>query len=139
MIVPDWAGYVRFRDAFAEATDPAFYPIAWLDAQVLAGAAWPIVGRAAALVVEVRDYPGGARVAHGLVAAGDPGSPDRGPGQAAPGAGLAEIVAELIPAAEAWGRARGCRLGLIESREGWAKLLRPHGWEPHQLTLRKPL
>ena len=123
MIVPDWAGYLRFRDAFADVTDAASYPIGWLDGQILAGAAWPIVGRQAALVVEVRDYPGGARAAHGLAAAGD----------------LAELVAELIPAAEEWGRRRGCRLGLIESREGWAKVLKTQGWEPHQLSLRKVL
>ena len=121
--VPDWAGYLRFRDAFAEATDAAFHPIAWLDAQVLAGAAWPIVGRDAALVVEVRVYPGGARVAHGLVAAGE----------------LEEIVAELIPAAEDWGRRNACSIGLIESREAWAKVLKSRGWAPHQLALRKAL
>jgi hypothetical protein len=123
MIVPDWAGYLRFRDTLAEVADPAFYPMEWLDAQILCGAAWPIVGREAVLIVEARDYPGGARVAHGLVAAGD----------------LEEIVAELIPEAEEWGRRHGCQLGLIESREGWAKLLKPHGWEPHQLALRKAL
>lgn len=122
-IVPDWTGYLRFRPQFEQVTDPQFYPIEWLDAQVLKGRAWPIVGRAAALVVEVRQYPGGVRAAHGLIAAGN----------------LSEIVNELIPRAEAWGRAQGCKFGLIESREGWAKVLKKHGWGTHQVALLKEL
>jgi hypothetical protein len=123
MIVPDWAGYLRFRPDFEATTDPDFYPIEWLDGQILCGAAWPIVGNDAALVVEVKDYPGGARVAHGMIAAGE----------------LSEIVGQLIPQAEEWGRSKGCRFGLIESREGWAKVLKQHGWSVHQTALMKEL
>lgn len=123
MILADWAGYQRFRPQFAAVTDPAFYPIEWLDFEVAQGRAWPIIGNNAALVVEVKPYPGGVRVAHGLIAAGD----------------LEEIVSELIPAAEAWGRANGCRYGLIESREGWAKVLKSHGWQVHQISILKEL
>jgi len=119
----DWAGYLHFRDKFREATDPAFYPTEWLDDQIRRGFAQPIVGENAALVVEVRVYPGGARAAHGLIAAGDVG----------------EIVGVLIPAAEQWGRDNGCTIGLIESREGWSKVLKSHGWNPHQVSLRKEL
>jgi hypothetical protein len=122
-MISDWAGYLRFREQFAAATDPEFYPGEWLDAQVAQGKAWPIIGENAAIVVEVRAYPGGAAAVHGLVAAGD----------------MVEIVNELIPAAEQWGRSKGCKYGLIESREGWSKVLKDHGWRTHQQSLLKEL
>jgi len=122
-MISDWVGYLRFRAQFQTVIDPEFYPIEWLDFEVSAGRAWPIIGENAALVVEVKAYPGGVKAAHGLIAAGD----------------LNEIINELIPAAEAWGRTQGCKYGLIESREGWAKALKSHGWEIHQVSILKVL
>jgi len=123
MTHPDWAGYRRFRPLFAEAMDPAFYPIDHLDALLLSGRARLFVGEEAAIVAEIRAYPGGARAVHGLVAAGR----------------IEEIVDALIPRAEAWGRARGCTHAVVESRAGWMRALRLHGYEPHQVALRKDL
>ena len=123
MIVPDWAGYYRFRDRFAEAMDPAFYPIEYLDALLLSGRARLWVGAEAAIVAELVLYPGGARVIHGLVAAGR----------------IEEIAATLIPRAEAWARAQGCTHAIVESRAGWMRALKPHGYRPHQLAVRKEL
>jgi hypothetical protein len=123
VIIPDWATYLRFRSQFEQTTDPAFYPIEWLDQQILSGKAIPFFGRHSALVMEVREYPGGARTAHVLVAAGD----------------MREIVENLAPAAEQWGRDNGCHFGLIESREGWVKVMKHHGWRVHQIALLKEL
>jgi hypothetical protein len=120
--------YARFRPLLAEAVDGRFYTIDYLDWLVRTGRAqfWPSLaadGRPlAAIVTELRDYPG-CKAIHGLAAAGD----------------LAEIVGLLIPAAEAWGRARGCAFAIIESRPGWQKALRKHGYEPHQVAVRKEL
>ena len=47
-----------------------------------------------------------------------------------------EIVG-LIPKAEQWGRELGCIGALIESREGWARVMRPHGYRLFQTTIRK--
>ena len=102
--------------------DPALYPIEYLDELILTGAARLWVGEHAAIVAEIRDYPGGARVVHGLVAAGR----------------MEEIVG-LIPLAEAWGREAGCTMAIVESRAGWMKALRPSGYEMHQVSLRKEL
>jgi hypothetical protein len=80
-------------------------------------------GRApAAIVTELRDYPG-CRAIHGLAAAGD----------------LGEIADVLIPAAEAWGKKQGCAFAIIESRPGWARQLRGSGYETHQVSVRKML
>jgi hypothetical protein len=123
MTVPDWAGYLSFREAFRSAIDERYWPMEWLDERVLEGRARFIRSETAAIVVELRQYPGGATDVHGLIAAGD----------------KAEIVNELIPQAEVWGRENGCTAGVVESRPGWARALKPNGYEVAQVTVRKEL
>jgi len=123
MTLPDWPGYLRFRPQFAAALDPAFYPIEYLDTLILSGRARLWVGAQAAIVAEIRDYPGGARAVHGLVAAGS----------------IEEIGGHLIPGAEAWGKANGCSMAIVESRAGWVRALKADGYEPHQVAVRKEL
>jgi hypothetical protein len=119
----DLAGYVIFRPLFAEVIDERYYPLEWLDSRVLDGSTQFRRSDNAAVIFEQREYPGGVSDVHGLVAAGD----------------LAEIVTELIPLAERWGRNRGCLAAVIESRPGWAKALSAFGYETHQLAIRKEL
>lgn len=116
------ADYLRFRDGFAEAVDPAFHTIEELDEKVANGSALLWFGEKSAIAAEVKRFPG-ALVIHGICATGD----------------LSEIVGKLIPAAEEWGRAAGCTHAMIESREGWARALKTKGYEPHTVTLRKAL
>ena len=115
--------YQRFRARFREAMDPRLYPIAYLDGLVRSGIAHFRCTERAAIVFALRQYPSGASDVHGLVAAGD----------------MNEIVERLIPEAEAWGKQQGCIGALIESRAGWARLLKRHGYEPHQMAVRKEL
>ena len=122
-MIPDWAGYCGFRDAFAGVMDERYYTLDWLDQQILLGKVQFFCTDDAAIIAEIKDYPTGAKDVHGLIAAGD----------------LADIIEVLIPQAEAWGKERGCIAGLIESRPGWAKTLKGFGYEPHQLTIRKEL
>ena len=123
MIVPDWAGYLRFRTQIASVMDPRFYTVEWLDQQILSGAHSLFVGDSAAIVTEIRTYPTWARELHGVVAAGD----------------LAEIRDILIPQALEYGRLFGCVQAVIESREGWGPVLKNMGFEKHQTTFRKAL
>lgn len=115
------SGYQRWREEFASAMDPRLYTLEHLDGLVLSGLTQVWYADAAAMVTEIRTYPTGAKVIHGLVAAGE----------------LSEIVEQLIPRAEAWARQAGCILAVIESRPGWARALK--GYEPHQLAVRKEL
>ena len=115
--------YQRFRDQLATANRDDFYPIHWLDQQVLLGLAVPIVGDASAMVVGTRIYPGGARVGHIKAACGD----------------MDELISVLGPRAEEWGRAHGCTIAMIEGREGWSRTLKQHGWHHHQTTLLRDL
>lgn len=117
----DWAGYLRWRPAFAMAIDARMYAPEWLDARILAGSAQFWCSDDAAAVTEIRYYPTGAYDVHGLVAAGDAGA----------------VRDRIIPAIEAWGRSIGALGIVIESRPGWARLLRSAGFEPHQMAVRK--
>lgn len=76
-----------------------------------------------AILAELKVYPTGATKVEGIVAAGDMGA----------------IVSELIPQAEAWGKENGALAARIESREGWAKVLKPYGYQIHQLAIEKDL
>ena len=94
-----------------------------LDRMILSGSAHLWTAPDAAIVAEIRTFPTGARALHGLVAAGT----------------LETITGRLIPAAEAWARERGCLLSIVESRPGWARALKQHGYVPHQLAVMKEL
>ncbi|WP_420140142.1 hypothetical protein [Sphingomonas sp.] len=118
-----WDLYQKWRPEFAKAIDEDLYPLPWLDVVVACGRAFFISDDRCAALYEVRQYPSGARDIHGLVAAGD----------------LSAIVEWLIPAVEAHGRALGCSGFLIESRDGWSKILKSQGFEKFQTSVRKPL
>lgn len=122
-MLPDWANYCRWRPAFAEVMDERYHTLDWLDSQVLSGRVQFWAGENAGCITEIRDYPTGNSDLHALIGAGD----------------LSEIVGEIFPRAEAWGREQGCIAAQVESREGWAKVLKPYGYETHQAIVRKEL
>lgn len=120
-MIPEWATYVEWRDAFADVIDERYYTLEWLDMRLLNGDVRFWGSANAAIIAELRDYPTGARDVHGLIAAGD----------------LREIVQDLIPQAEAWGKSQGCIGAIVESRPGWVKML--PDYELHQTSVRKEL
>lgn len=115
--------YLDFRTQFAEVLDQRYYPLEWLAQRVLNGTVKVWATDDAALMTEIKDYPTGASDIHVLLAAGN----------------IESIVGELREEAEDWAKAHGCLAALIESREGWAKALKPFGYETHQTTVRKEL
>jgi len=119
----DWAGYLLWRPAFLEAIDQKLYPARWLDGIVASEAVQLWRSDNAAALTEIRPYPSGAADLHGLVAAGD----------------IGEVRDILVPQAETWARLIGCAGFVIESRPGWAKLLKSQGFETRQLMVRKEL
>ena len=116
-------GYLAFRDAFEGVIDPLYYTMDWLDGQVMSGKFKFWRGNRSGIITELRTYPTGATDIHGIIAAGD----------------MAEIINELIPQAEAYGREQGCLAAIIESRPGWVKALAPSGYSIHQVAIRKGL
>jgi len=114
--------YGKFRPAFAELLDPRFYTIEWIDQGIAGGKVIPFGNYHACILVEIRTYPAGGKEVHGLCAAGD----------------LAMIL-KLIADAEEWGRAQGCIIASVASREGWARILSDRGYRPYQVEVRKEL
>lgn len=114
-----WDAYEPFRHEF-HAIDPDYYPADYMDGQVYAGF-WRCWGTPdAAILAELKRYPSGLLEVHGVAAAGN-----------------LQAIVDLIPLAEQWGRELGAVRAVIESREGWARLL--PGYEPHQVAVRKEL
>ncbi len=122
-MIPDWAGYCKFRPQFGEVIDERYHTLAWLDMQILSGEFKFWRSANAAIITEMRTYPTGACDIHGIIAAGD----------------MDEIVGSLIPQAEEWAKEQGCIAAIIESRPGWARALAPSGYETHQVAVRKGL
>lgn len=119
--VVNWPEYLRFRDAFAAALDPRFYPISWLDGEVACGRMLLLTGEHSAILFSVKTYPSGLKELHGELAVGE----------------LPEIISALIPSAEQFGKAIGCVTATIQSRPGWVKVMRDQGYELHQAEIRK--
>jgi hypothetical protein len=114
--------YALWRGRFLEAVDEDLYPAEWLDRRVASGRARFWDNGLAAILAEIKVYPGGVREVHGLVAAGE-----------------VEAIKALIPLAEQWGRERGCTRASISSHPAWARIMKDAGYEPEQLTIVKLL
>lgn len=119
----NWAAYCEFRPAFSQVLDERYYTLAWLDEQLLNGKVHFWRSDNAAMITELREYPTGAKDVHALIAAGD----------------LDEIITVIGPQVEEWARDQGCIAALVESREGWARALKPIGYRTHQIIVRKEL
>ena len=117
-----WAEYQRFRPAFAEAMDPRFYTIDYLDALIWSGRAQFLCSEDSAIVFEIKPYPSGALAVEGVIAAGE-----------------LEDIRALIAKAEAWGRAHGAVFAMINSRSGWVRALKEDGYALFQSALVKEL
>lgn len=115
--------YQHYRDGFAEALDERLYTIEYLDALVHSGEGILFATDKAAIIVEIKEFPTGARAVHGLVATGK----------------LESIKEDLIPQAEALGREIGCAFGMIASTRAWGRIMKERGYAPHQMTLIKDL
>lgn len=120
VVSPLVAQWLRFRDQFAEAMEGGPHKIELLEADVMAGRAYFWPGENAAVVATVLEYPGGARDLQTLWAVGD----------------AAEVLT-LEPGIAATARLLGCSGVLVEGRRGWERMLKPLGYEPWSVTVRK--
>jgi hypothetical protein len=120
-VSPLLAQWLKFRPQFADAMEGGFYSVEGLEAEILNGEAyfWPAENAA---VVAKRVDMGGEVVMQTLWAVGD----------------LAEVLT-LEPGIAATARIVGCSSVLVEGRAGWTKLLKPMGYEPWSVTVRKAL
>lgn len=118
---PLHAQWLRFRPLFEEAMADGLYTIEGLERSVGQGKAIFFPGKNAALVAERVTYDDRS-VFQVLWCVGD----------------LDEAVG-MAPGVEAIGRSLGCSEILIEGRKGWERVLKPLGYEPWSITVRKVL
>lgn len=119
----EWAEYQRFRDRLAAEIDPALYTVQWLDLQVFTGTFRLFSDGDSAILFSIREYPTGLKEAHGEFAVGE----------------LNVIQASLIPQFEAFAKANGCSIAVIQSREGWVRQMKDKGYSKFQTAIRKVL
>jgi len=115
--------YQAWRQAFHDMLDPRFYPASWLDAEIAAGRMMLMAVEDAAILFSVKVYPSGLKELQGEAACGN----------------REAIVLTLIPAAERWAKSIGCESAVIQSREGWSRVMRKFGYSPYQTSIRKVL
>jgi len=117
----DWARCAPWLDA-ALAHAGRTHSLSDVQALVEAGEARFWAGRASALVAALERDPGERRLLLWL-AGGD----------------RAELEDMLLPQAEAWGRACGCRRVLLIGRAGWERTLKSKGYAPLARLIAKDL
>lgn len=118
-----WPSYVLFRDRFADLLDPNLYTLEWLDNMVLTGQFHLFTQGNSAILVSLKLYPTGVRECHVEAAVGE----------------LSLLTGPLISTVEQWASKIGCALVVIQSREGWLKVMKSQGYSPYQIAIRKEL
>ena len=115
--------YLGWRDPLSQALDRRYHNPEWLDWMVMNGRAHLIATERAAGVAEIVYYPTGAKDLKGICAAGE----------------LGEIVEVIIPQFAVWGKRMGCVALLVDSREGWTRILKNQGFALYRTAMRKAL
>lgn len=109
------------RDWLAPALRPEDGDAAALLAEIRSGRAQLWAGEGGAVVTQCVEAPSGRSLHIWLAGGSLPG------------------VLALRPGIEAWARGLGCEAITIEGRGGWARVLRPHGYQPHGAILKRSL
>lgn len=114
--------WARWRPEIAKAINPDFYSIEGIELAIAEGRSQLWMEPESCVITEIVNYAGGP-VCQCLWAAGD----------------LSEIIDRMPGRIEPWAKSQGCIAMLVESRAGWAKALKPIGYEPFSVTVRKAL
>lgn len=114
----DWS---LWREQIARACDGSHHTIESIEAQIAAGVLTVLTTQRACYLVQVETYP--TEIACQIMwAAGELGA-----------------VLEDLSHVHAWAILNGCTEMLVEGRPGWERALKPAGYSPWSITLRRPL
>jgi hypothetical protein len=97
--------YQDWRERLAKANNPRFIPIDHIDQRLADGTAYFFGSAEAAMVAELTQYPGGAKVVSVIAAAGD----------------MDFILGPLGDHVMAWGKDHGADMAMVPGREGWRR------------------
>lgn len=115
--------YTAWRERLVSGMVAFFYTAEWLDQRLDEGSAFFFASDRAAMVVELIAFPTGVVAVKAVVAAGD----------------TRAMIQDLGPAVLEWAAANGATAAMIESRTGWKRLMRKHGFQEFTTTLVKVL
>lgn len=113
--------YGKWRARLANANNPVFVPITYIDELLADGLAQFWATADAAIVTHAVEWPGGAVTLKVIAAAGK----------------KADITGELKDAAEGFARSIGCTHTMVEGRDGWRHALTDY--EHYQTVLVREL
>lgn len=99
--------YEKWRHRLARANDPRLIPITHIDELLIQGAAQFWATDDAAMVTELKEWPGGAVTIEPIAAAGKKG----------------DILGPLQASAQAWGKANRATIVRVVGRDGWRREL----------------
>lgn len=97
--------YEKWRGRLARANDPALIPITHIDELLSEGLAQFWATDDAAMVSQLREWPGGAVTVEVIAAAGR----------------KSDIIGHLGDSVQAWGAANGASHALVAGRDGWRR------------------
>lgn len=97
--------YEDWRADLAKANNPRFIPITHIDQRLADGTAYFFGSALAAMVVELVEYPGGAKAVSIIAAAGD----------------MDECLGPMRETIMAWGKAMGADFAMVPGRDGWRR------------------
>lgn len=118
-----WPEYLRFREELVGILDLRLYSAEWLDGEVWSGRMFLFTEADAAILCSLKLYPTGLKECHVEAAAGE----------------LRSLTDRLIHRVEQWALKTGCALVTIQSRAGWERLMKPQGYNRHQVAIRKEI
>ena len=113
---------VRHRAEIASLLDERFYPLWWVEAEIAAGRIAIMANDTAIIGFEAKRYPGGATEVHGMFAAGE-----------------LEGILPLIDEVCGLARDLGVTVAAIDSRGGWARVLKDRGFKQDRVRIVKEL
>lgn len=99
--------YEKWRHRLARANNPALIPITYVDELLSDGRAQFWATEDAAIVTQLREWPGGAVTVEVIAAAGKKG----------------DVIGPLHEAAAVWAKGEGASHVLIAGRDGWRREL----------------
>jgi hypothetical protein len=115
------ASWERWRPEIAKACDGTHWTVEAIERAIIEGRAQALLRDDCCLIVEIQDYPA-ERACQVMWAAGD-----------------LDAILRAEPHLAEWAKARNCTEMLVESRPAWARALKPLGYEPWSMTVRKAL
>lgn len=114
-------GWAIWRDLVAKAADGSHQTIESIERTLEDGSAQLLTATGCCFIVELTNYPTERAC------------------QVMWSAGTLDAILAALPGLHAWAKAQGCTEMLVEGHAAWQRALKPLGYRPWSVTIRKAL